>query len=133
MASFSDYLENKVLDHLFGKTTFTMPSTVYFELYTAAPSDSGGGTVVSGGSYARASVSNNDTTFPDAVSGSTSNSVAVSFPNATANWGTVVAIGMFDQSTGGNLLLHETLSSSLAVNSGDTPKVDIGDLTISLD
>ena len=56
MAGFSDYLEDKVLNHVFGGTAYTAPSTLYVGLYTAAPSDTGGGTEVSGGSYARKSM-----------------------------------------------------------------------------
>jgi hypothetical protein len=51
--SFSDYLEDAVLDHVFRNTALTSPTTVYVALYTATPSDAGGGTEVSGGSYAR--------------------------------------------------------------------------------
>ena len=53
MAAFSDYLENKVLGHVFGGTAYTAPTTLYVALYTVAPSDTGGGTEVSGGGYAR--------------------------------------------------------------------------------
>ena len=53
MAGFSDYLEDKVLDHVFGGTAYTAPTTLYVALYTVAPTDTGGGTEVSGGAYAR--------------------------------------------------------------------------------
>ena len=51
--AFSDYLEDKVLEHVFGGNAFTAPSTLYVALFTVAPSDTGGGTEVSGGAYAR--------------------------------------------------------------------------------
>lgn len=133
MSALSDYLENKLLDHVLGGTSFNDPSTLYIELYTAAPSDTGGGTPVSGGSYARASVTNNTTNFPNATNGSKSNGTEISFPTATADWGTVVAIGIFDQASGGNLLFHGALSSSRNILNGDTPRFAPGVLTFSLD
>ena len=55
MAGFSDYLEDKVLDHVFGGTAYTAPATLYVALYTVAPDDTGGGTEVTttGTAYAR--------------------------------------------------------------------------------
>lgn len=100
----SDYLESKVLDHLLGRTTYTAPATVYVALYTTAPTDAGGGTEVSGGGYARKAVTNDATNWPAASGGSKANGTAIAFPEATANWGTVVAWGLFDASSDGNLL-----------------------------
>lgn len=129
--SFSDYYEAKVLDHMFRAAAFTPPSTVYAALYTAAPTDAGGGTEVSGGGYARTAV-----TF-GAASGTAptqiSNSANVDFPQATANWGTVVAVGIFDASTAGNLLAWGDLTTSKAINSGDIARFSTGSLVIQLD
>lgn len=129
----SDYLEGKVLDHLLGRTTYTAPATVYVALYTSAPTDSGGGTEVSGGSYARVAVTNNATNWPAASSGTKSNGTAIVFPEATADWGTVVAFGLFDAANGGNLLYWGELSQNQAVNSGSTASFAIGALTIRED
>lgn len=96
----SDYLENKLLDHSLGKAAYTMP-TNYLALFTAAPSDAGGGTEVSGGSYARQNVS---TAMNSAASGQATTGSLVAFPDATANWGTVLAWATFDASTAGNML-----------------------------
>jgi len=101
MAGFSDYLEDKVLDHVFGGNAYTAPSTLYVALYTSAPSDTGGGTEVSGGGYVRQTA-----TFT--VSGTNpttaSNTGAIEYPTATANYGTVTSVGIFDASSSGNLL-----------------------------
>lgn len=126
----SDYLESKVLDHLLGRTTYTAPATVYVALYTTAPTDAGGGTEVSGGGYARKAVTNDATNWPAASSSTKSNGTAIAFPEATANWGTVVAWGLFDASSGGNLLYWGTLTQNQAVNSGSTASFAIGALTI---
>ena len=129
MAAFSDYLENKVLGHVFGGTAYTAPTTLYVALYTVAPSDTGGGTEVSGGAYARQTA-----TFT--VSGTNpttaSNTAAIEYPTATADYGTVVAVGILDASSSGNLLAYSTLDSSKVVSSGDVFRFNAGDLDITL-
>lgn len=127
----SDYLENKILDLIWGNQAFSPPSTIYVALFTAAPNDAGGGTEVSGGSYARAAVQNNATNFPAASGGVKSNGTAINFPQATASWGTVVAVGFFDAATGGNLLAWADLTTSKAVGAGDTISFPIGGITIT--
>lgn len=130
--SFSDYLELEVLDHVFGAATYTPPATIYFSLFTAAPTDAGGGTECTGGSYARVAVTNNATNFPAASAGAKSNGTAITFPTASASWGTAVAMGAHDASTAGNLLGWADLTVSKAVGSGDTPSFAIGELDITL-
>jgi hypothetical protein len=122
----SNYLENKVLDHIMGTTTYTKPSAVYVSLYTAAPNDAGGGPEVSGGSYGR-----QVSTFDAATGGATQNSANVDFINMPAS--TVVAIGIHDALTSGNLLVWGTLSTSKSLDAGDTLRIATGDLDISLD
>lgn len=95
----SDYLENKLLDHTLKNTAYTSPTTVYAALFTTIPTDASPGTEVSGGSYARQAI-----TFGSASGGSSSNSVAVTFPAATGAWGAIVAFAIFDASTVGNML-----------------------------
>jgi hypothetical protein len=128
--SFNDYTENKVLDHIVGKTSYTMP-TAYVALFTVAPTDAGGGTEVSGGSYARVATAGAD--WNAAASGATSNANAVTFPAATASWGTVVAFALMDASTAGNMLAWADLTTSKAIGSGDTASFAAGDLDITLD
>jgi len=125
MASFSDALENKLLDHTFGATAFTKPTSRTVALYTAAPSDTGGGTEVTGGSYARKAV-----TFGAASGGAVSNSADVTFTAATASWGTVTHIGIFDNN--GVFLAWAPLTTSKTVASGDIFKIPTGDLSITL-
>jgi len=125
--SFSNYLETKVLDHVFGATAYTAPATLYVGLYTATPNDAGGGTEVSGTAYERQSAA--FTTSGD----TTSNTAAIEFPTAGSNWGTVTHVGVFDASTSGNLLVYGTLATSKLVESGDVFRIPAGDLDISLD
>ena len=122
----SNYLENKILDHFLGTTAYTKPTTVYVALYTAAPSDAGGGTEATGGSYAR-----QVSTFSAASGGATSNATNVDFASMPAS--TIVAIGVHDALTAGNLLVWGTLSSNKALDAGDTLRIAAGDLDISID
>ena len=123
----SNYLENEILDHTLGTASYTMPTTVYIALYTSDPTDADSGSEVSGGSYARQSAA-----FDVAAAGATQNSADITFPQATADWGTVTHIGIRDAATIGNLLWHGPLSQSKTVNNGDTFKINAGDLDISL-
>lgn len=106
------------------------PATVYAALFTAAPSDAGGGTEVSGGSYARVAITNNVTNFPapSLVGGipTSTNGTLINFGTASAGWGAVGWIGYFDASSGGNLLYWGPLPSPVTVNPGDSFDVPIG-------
>ena len=129
MAGFSDYLEDKVLEHVFGGNAYSAPSTLYVALYTSAPSDTGGGTEVSGGGYVRkTSTFNVSGTNPTTAS----NAGAVEYPTATANYGTVVAVGIFDASSSGNLLAYANLTASKVVSTGDVFRFNTGDLDVTL-
>jgi hypothetical protein len=131
MSAFSDYLENKVLDHILGAVAYTPPSTVYFALYVTSPSDSGGGVEVAGGGYARVAVVNNVTNWPAAVAGSKRNASTITFEQATAAWGTISAIGILDAANGGNLLFWTAISPR-AVVIGDIPRFNTTGVTITL-
>lgn len=145
MAGISDYLENKLIDFLFRAQSYSPPATLYFALLTAAPSDSGGGTEVSGGAYARVGVtaalanfagtqSAGSTSASSGTGGATSNNGAITFPSPTANWGTCSHLGIYDASTSGNLLAWVALTTSKTVNNGDAaPSFAAAALTFTLD
>ncbi|GHF71286.1 phage tail fiber protein [Seohaeicola zhoushanensis] len=127
MSSFSDYLENALLNHVFRNTALTSPTNVYLALYTANPTDAGGGTEVTGGGYTRQAI-----TFGAASGGAISNTAAVEFTASGASFGTVTGVGIFDASSGGNLLAWDAITSA-AVGDGDTLSFAIGDIDLSLD
>lgn len=145
MAGKSDYLENKFIDFLLRGQTFTAPATTYIGLLTAAPSDSGGGTEVTGGAYARVAVASTmanwagtqsagTTVASSGTGGQTSNNNAITFPAPTANWGQVTHIGIYDASSAGNLLYWAPLTVAKTVNNGDAaPSFAAGALTITED
>lgn len=129
MAALSDYAEKLLLDWAMTTGSATRPTSWYVALYTAAPSDSGGGTEVSTGGYTRQSVTFGAASSPG---GTTSNTGAVSFTASGANFGTVTHIGIFDASTGGNLLWHGSMTASKTVNDGDTLEFSIGNIDLTL-
>jgi hypothetical protein len=128
MAEFSNYLEAKLLNHVLRNTSYTPPATTYVGLFTTAPSDSGPGTEVSGGSYARQALS-----VTTATEGIVTSSADVNFPQATGSWGTISHLGIFDASTSGNLLMYTPLTASKTIDTGDIIKISSGNLTVSLD
>jgi hypothetical protein len=129
MAALSDYAEKLLLDWMMTSGTATRPTAWYVALYTAAPSDSGGGTEVSTGGYARQSVTFDAATSPG---GTTSNSADVSFTAVGGDYGTVTHMGIFDASTGGNLLWHGVLSASKTVEDGDTITFSAGNIDLTM-
>lgn len=132
----SDYLEQKSLDHVLGGPDYTRVATVYVAAFTAAPTDAGGGTEVTGGSYARVAVTNNATNFPAATGtspASKTNGTPVTFAVATAAWGTVVAGAVYDALTGGNLLYWGTLSANKTIDINDQLVFAAGAITFTED
>ena len=136
----SQYLENALLNWLKGTTFPAAPATVYVALFTTAPSnDTGSGAVeVSGGSYARAAITTSSGWSAISGGGSSatpeqiSNGSTVTFATPTANWGTVVAIGLYDASTAGNLLYWNTITNQ-TINSGVQASFAVGALVITDD
>ena len=127
--SFSNSTETLVLNWLLTGGTATRPTAWYLALYTAAPGEAGGGTEVTtvGTAYARQSAA-------FTVSGNTaSNTSAIEFPTATASYGTVSHVGVFDAVTGGNLIAYAALTTSKVIDTGDVLRVPAGDLDITLD
>lgn len=145
MAALSNYAENKLLDWIFRGQSFVPPGTLYFAVFTVAPTDAGGGTEVSGGGYARVAVAASlvnfagtqgagTTSSSSGTSGTTSNNIDIQFPSPTANWGTVVAMAVFDAATGGNMLVYGPVAPAKTVNSGDLPpKFSTGQWVFQLD
>lgn len=153
MAQMTDFFENRLIDFFFrgqalgitgaSAAAGTGPTNLFVGLYTAMPTDTGGGTEVAGGAYARVSVASTlanwagtqsaaSTTASTGTSGTTSNNNAVTFPAPTANWGSIVGFGIFDASTGGNLLMFGSLGVAKTVNNGDAaPAFNAAQMTIT--
>jgi hypothetical protein len=126
----TDFAENKVLDHMTGKATWGAV-TCYVGLFTAAPSDAGGGTEVTGGSYARKATAAGD--WNSASGGSTSNLNPITFVTATGSWGTVTHFALFDAASAGNMLRWAALGASKTIGTGDTASFAGGALVLTED
>lgn len=139
MSKISDHYEAILLDLMFNKDALTPPD-VWIALYTSDPTDADVGTEVSGGSYARVRIYDNGSGSPDftvaAVDGighKVENDDDVTFPTATAPWGTVTHFGMRDAATAGNLLMHGVLDESKTVGTNDVFKATAGQLVLRLE
>jgi hypothetical protein len=137
MSAASNYLENKVLDHVLTATAYTQPSR-YLALFTGTAATTKAnlesGTLTdevstSGTAYARQAI-----TFNSASSGSTSNSATVTFPAATASFGTITCVAVMDSDTegSGNVLFYGEVTTAKTIDTGDTFQVSSGNLSISL-
>lgn len=132
MSDLSNYAENALLDHLLGIAAFTMPSPVYLAAFTAVTdAEAGTGTEVSGGSYARVAITS---LMSASVGGNSSNTGAITFPTATAGWGTVPYFAIMDASSGGNALsiIKATNGTPVNVLSGMTLSLAAGEVDFSI-
>ena len=130
----SDYLHQAELNFLLKGTAYTSPATTYIALFTTAPNLAGtGGTEVStsGTGYARVAMPQGTATWTGPTANVYSNAQDVTFNVPTANWGTIVATGLYDSPTGGNLLMVSPLSAPKTVSNGDgAPRILAGQFTI---
>jgi hypothetical protein len=134
--NFSDYTENKIINHLFMNSTYTPATQHFIALFTAStgletnlPTGE-----VSGGAYARCT-----STFNTATAGTSVNGGTLTWAEATADWGTITHLAIVDHvtnvtwGTNVNVLMWGTLTASKTVSSGDTFKISAGDLSISVE
>jgi len=126
--SISDFLEAKLLDLVLSATAYAAPTTLTCHLYTAAPSDTGGGTEVTGGSYASQTCT---ASFAPWAAGTVSNDVVIDFGTATADWGTVTHVAIKDQTA--NFLFWGALTTSKVIANGDGFKFLTTKLVAALD
>ena len=127
MSAASDYLEAAVLDHILGTTPLTAP-TIWAALFTTDPTDAGSGTEVSGGSYARKLLPFDAASSPG---GTADNSGAVEFVKATAPWGDVTHMALFDASSGGNIIVHGALSATVTITTDDIFRFPAASVTVT--
>ncbi len=123
----SNHLENALINAVLRNTSYTSPTTTYLALYTSDPTDADTGTEITGGSYVRQAI-----TFGAPSNGTSTNSAAVEFPQATADWGVITYVGIRDAVTSGNLLFHTALDASKTINNGDVFKITAGNLSVQL-
>lgn len=144
MSAMSDYLENKLVDHVFRNRAYSVPTTIYLALFTAAPGETGGGTEVTGGSYARVQQGPSDATWESTqgtttavassgTTGATQNGSTITFPTPSANWGSITHFAIMDAVSGGNFLFYGPLAQAKTVNNGDpAPSFAAGAVDVTL-
>lgn len=118
-------IENQLLDALVGADTFSVTTPIKLALVTANGDDASAGTEVTGGSYARQTI-----TFTAADAGEIENASAISFTAMPAV--TVVGIELYDSAGSPKRLAYGALTSSRAVTAGDTVQFASGAITLSL-
>lgn len=137
MGSFSNTTEDQVLDHIVGKTTFALPTTVAISLCTADPTDAGTGAsqneVANANGYARVDTVGAD--WNASSGGAIDNANDLTFPEATGSWSTVTHFAGNDSASygSGDMLWHGSISPTKLIQNGDTPRFAAGDLDITLD
>lgn len=135
MSAAADYLEQQIRAHIFRTASFTKPTVLAIGLFTAIPGETGGGTEVTGGAYARVQRDPLDANWTAAslTDGLTDNAAALTYPTPTASWGVVTSFAIFDATTGGNMLVFGALASPRTINNGDpAPAFAIGDLDVTI-
>ena len=138
MSAASNYLENKVLDHVLTATTYTAPAARYLALFNNTSGNAAANlevgtltdeTSTSGTAYSRKAI-----TFAAASGGSSASNATVTFDTATANWGTITHVAIMDGDTegAGNVLFYGAVTTSKTIETGDTFQVSSGNLTVAL-
>jgi len=134
-SSFTTYFEEAILNHVFGKASYTAP-TMYAGLSTALPGRDASGLAEPSGAngYARVSTSasNWNSAVDSGTAGLTDNHDAITFPEATGSWGTVYYGCLFDNLTTGHLLAYFLLDTPTAITTGNTPRFNAGDFNLTL-
>jgi hypothetical protein len=129
-----DAFELILLDGIFGDPDFTPPANWFVGLSTTTPTEAGGNfTEPATGAYARVSTADADWAAATGTAPATkANANVITFPTATASWGTVTHWGLFDAATAGNLRITGALGTPKAVGSGDTASFAVGALVAKL-
>jgi 2-keto-4-pentenoate hydratase len=133
MSAASNYLENKVLDHVLTATSYTAPSVRYLAIFTGdAAANLEAGTLTNEVSTSSTGYARKAVTFSGAVNGTSSTNATVTFDTAIGNWGTITHVAVMDALTSGNVLFYGAVTTPKTIETGDTFQVSNGNLTISL-
>jgi hypothetical protein len=140
MADMTNYLEEEILNHIFRRSAiFGTPTTVFVALHTGDPGEAGTANEISGGAYARQGVdTGSGTNWTDPATGTqgeSDNNADITFPQATAAWGTISHVSIWGTASAGDtsdVWLKGSLTTDKAVASGDTFKFASGDLNVQM-
>jgi hypothetical protein len=138
MTAASNYLENKVLDHVLRVASYTQPSGLWLALFTNTSGNAAAnleaGTLTDEISTSSSAYSRQSISFNSSSNGVSASSATVTFSTATANWGTITHVAVMDGNTAGagNVLFYGAVTTSKTIETGDTFQVSSGNLTIAL-
>lgn len=119
--SFTDYAEAKIMDAILGG--ISLPQfTPYIGYFLTSPGETGPGSEPAGGGYNRVATAS-DMWLTSTIA-QTQNTQDIVCPRATANQGTVVALGLFDSAVGGNCYVY--------YDATDTELIEIRDSLVIL-
>jgi hypothetical protein len=123
-----------VLSREFGSVAYTPPVTWHVGVSTTQINPDGtGATEPSGGGYARVAVSNNTASWENIPADvGRRNLTVIEFPPATASWGTVTFVPIYDAPTGGVLRYYVQLTNSKVVGVDDVLRFEAGQLQIKI-
>lgn len=141
MTIMTNYLEEKLIDHLFKAVAYShsSPASWYVGLHTAQyGDDASGGTEVStsGTNYARIAVTRGSgfTRASASDARTVENAANITFGVPSANWGQVTYVGIYDAVSSGNMIIEAQLQFPKTINNGDpAPKFQAGELKFTFD
>lgn len=137
LAGFSDYLEKKVLDHIVGKTSFTMPASVYLALVTVAITDADTGSTITEASYTgyarKALTPSSDFNAASGTTAASTNAAQIQFATCTGGSSTVIGWALVDASSAGNVLAYGTCTSVTITSTQQPATIAAGALSVGLD
>lgn len=119
----TNHLGNAILNELFQGTAFSPPSAIHVGLFSVVPNllTGASGTETTGTSYARVSVTRNNTNFPSSTAQSITNGAIITFPTpGSGGWGNAVGWGIWDAASSGNLWVANFFNSTVNVASCTT-------------
>lgn len=137
MSAFGDYLEQLNHQHwLKTGASVAQPTSLYLALFNVSGfPDEGNNTTnekAFTGGYARQNVT---TKFSQSGGNASQaeNNATITFPLATASWGTIFGWAIYDAATAGNKLFKGSWAAAKTIDTNDQFQVGAGDLTIAFD
>lgn len=133
--SFSNWCENKVLDHVVKRTDY-VTTVVLIGLCTANPGETATGAscneVADDYGYERKNTGAYD--WSSAAAGSIYNVNELAFPEATGSWGTVTHFVLVNDPLygSGDVILYGELASPKVIAAGSVPRFEVGAIGASL-
>jgi hypothetical protein len=129
---FSTYLSQAIINGTLVTPTFPLTRTLYLAYFTSDPTDANiTANEVAGAWYVRQPTGAWSAPTGSAISSSNSNQIQ--FPAVTGSAVTISHWGIYDLSTGGNLLFSGTVGTAKTFNVGDVIVVSAGQLVITID